>query len=331
MLRAPLLSIEDLTTRARAHRHWLLPGFSLALTIVTLYFVFRGIDRKIFAQLVAAQDRSLLITSAFFILLQIDFGGERWRAILSALARGQPPSLLSVQAVFYASIFFNCLPLGTVGGDVARILLARRFALSVRQIVLSVLVDRILAVAALIVLLLVTLPTIAHPLAITAWFAGAAILAAGAAGLLLLGAIERVLGRWRQQRLIHLVLRTAEELRFLTQQGGLYGLFWGVLSGTCSALAAYCIARSLHIGVGPLAMIAIMSLVTLLVALPISMAGWGVREVSLVAALGLLGGDRAAALLLSVEFGLLSTLLSLPGGVIWLTLRERRQIGLPTK
>jgi hypothetical protein len=56
--------------------------------------------------------------------------------------------------------------------------------------------------------------------------------------------------------------------------------------------------------------------------LPISLAGWGVREVSLVALLGLLGVDREAALALSVEFGIICTLMSLPGGVIWLGLRK---------
>jgi uncharacterized membrane protein YbhN (UPF0104 family) len=306
-------------------------GFSLALTAATLYFVFRGIEEQALQQLLATQDRSLLAGAAFFILLQICLGGERWRAVLSAMSRGQPPPILSVQAVFYSSIFFNCLPLGTVGGDVARVLLARRFGLSVKLLVLSVLVDRMLAVAALTLLTVVTLPIIAHPLAVTASVCGAAILAVGAAGILLLGTIERMLGRWRQQRLVYLVLRAAEELRYLTQRGGLFALFCALSSANCSALAAYCIARSLGIGVGPVAMIAVISMVTLVVALPISLAGWGVREVSLVALLGLLGVARDAALLLSVEFGLLSMLLSLPGGVIWLMLREHRNVALPTR
>jgi hypothetical protein len=57
-------------------------------------------------------------------------------------------------------------------------------------------------------------------------------------------------------------------------------------------------------------------------ALPISIGGWGLREASFVSLLGVLGVDREAALLLSVEFGLLSMLVSLPGGLIWLTLRS---------
>jgi hypothetical protein len=65
-----------------------------------------------------------------------------------------------------------------------------------------------------------------------------------------------------------------------------------------------------------------MSIVPILSALPISLAGWGVREFSVVALLGLLGIKREAALLLSVEFGLIGTLMSLPGGAIWLAIRQ---------
>ena len=47
------------------------------------------------------------------------------------------------------------------------------------------------------------------------------------------------------------------------------------------------------------------------------------REVWPVLLLGLLGVDRGAALVLSVELGLLNTLLGLPGGVVWLALHAK--------
>jgi hypothetical protein len=80
-----------------------------------------------------------------------------------------------------------------------------------------------------------------------------------------------------------------------------------------------------------MAMIAVIAIMTLIVALPISVAGWGLREVSLVALLGVLGVDREAALVLSVELGLINTLLSLPGGLVWLSLRERPKVAAPTQ
>jgi uncharacterized membrane protein YbhN (UPF0104 family) len=312
------------TARSSTRQRWIVVALSVTLTAITLYFVFRGVDATVLQRLLARQDRSLLVGAAVLVLTQIGLGAERWRAILSALTRGRSLPRLNVQAVFYASIFFNCLPVGTVGGDIARVWLARRFALSVRQLVLSVLIDRMLVVVALIVLAVVTLPEVPHPLAMTAWFGSVAVLLVGVAGLTLLHPIERVIGRRRDLWLVHSVLRLAEELRYVTRRGGLLGLLYALLSAFCGTMAAYCIARSLDIGIGPIALIAVMSVVTFVAALPISLAGWGVREVTLVSLLGLLGIDREAALALSVEFGIITTLVSLPGGVIWLTMRQHR-------
>jgi uncharacterized membrane protein YbhN (UPF0104 family) len=315
------VGVVALGERVRTHRRWLVFGLSLALTVVTLYFVFRKIDQQAFAHLFWMQDRSLMMGAAAFILLQINLGGERWRMILSAMTRGHTPSVISVQAVFYSSIFFSCLPLGTIGGDVARVWLARKFALSLRQLVLSVLIDRMLVVATLIVLALIGLPSIAQPLATTIWLGCGAALVAGAAIYLLLQPIAWMLGRWCKT-LVYLLQRAAEELPSATQRGSLLASLWALLSAICGGLAAYCIARSLGIDVGLIAMIAVISVVSIVSALPISLAGWGVREFSVVALLGLLGIEREAALLLSVEFGLIGALMSLPGGAIWLATRR---------
>jgi glycosyltransferase 2 family protein len=325
------LSVNHLKTRLNAHRHLLTLGLSFALTTLTLYFVFGGIDRHILGRLLTAQNSSLLVAAAALIVLQIILGGVRWGTVLSAMCDTRPPSLLSLQAVFYASTFFNCLPLGTVGGDIARVWLARRFSLSIRQIVLSVLLDRILVVGALIILAVITLPRFAHPLAATASLASGVILLAGIAGFLLLQPIERIAGRWRDVWLMPSLLRTAEELRRTLRRAGLPALVYAVLAATSGALAAYCISQSLGLDVGLMAMIAIMSFVAFATALPISLAGWGIREVSLVSLLGLLGVDREAALVLSVEYGIISTLMSLPGAVIWLSLRNRTAIAHPAK
>lgn len=310
-------------------RRWLAFGLSLALSVVVLYFIFQRVDGRLLGQLLKTQNWGFLIAAALCILLQIGFGAERWRAILSVLTRDLRPPARGVLAVYYASIFFNCLPIGTFGGDVARILMARRFAFSVKQLVLSVLIDRIVMVAALVLLIVLTLPSIPHPLAHDLWFASIAVLIAGIAGFMLLRPIEHMLGRWRGWNLLQMLLNASAELRQIARGGGLLGVLYGMVSGVSAALGGYLIARSLDIGVSPISMVAIMSLMAFAVALPISAAGWGVREASLVVLLGLIGVDRSRALLLSVEFGLLTTLLSLPGGVIWLALRGRRNLGRP--
>jgi hypothetical protein len=84
------------------------------------------------------------------------------------------------------------------------------------------------------------------------------------------------------------------------------------------AAEAWCLSQSLHLGVPFFDFAMLMPPVMLLVALPISAGGWGVREGAMVAVLALVGVGSEPALLLSVELGLLWTLVSLPGGAIWL-------------
>lgn len=50
---------------------------------------------------------------------------------------------------------------------------------------------------------------------------------------------------------------------------------------------------------------------------PISIAGWGVREASFVFAFSLVGVSVEAALLISLGIGIVVLLISLLGGVLW--------------
>jgi hypothetical protein len=52
--------------------------------------------------------------------------------------------------------------------------------------------------------------------------------------------------------------------------------------------------------------------------LPISIAGWGVREGAMVAAFGLIGVSQEGAVVLSLLAGILAVVACLPGGLIWL-------------
>jgi glycosyltransferase 2 family protein len=58
--------------------------------------------------------------------------------------------------------------------------------------------------------------------------------------------------------------------------------------------------------------------VTLIQLVPVSLAGWGVREAALVLALGSFGVPAEAALATSILLGFSLILVGLPGGLIWL-------------
>ena len=67
---------------------------------------------------------------------------------------------------------------------------------------------------------------------------------------------------------------------------------------------------------------AIGPVVVLAQVLPISVGGWGVREAAAVALLAMTGIDAASALLVSIAFGLLIFLATLPGVLFWLMLKD---------
>jgi hypothetical protein len=84
-----------------------------------------------------------------------------------------------------------------------------------------------------------------------------------------------------------------------------------------SAFTLFLLGRSLDIALGFTPSLVFMPLIVLLTILPISIAGWGVREVSMVMQLEQVGVSCTDAVALSVAFGLALLVTCLPGGVLW--------------
>jgi uncharacterized membrane protein YbhN (UPF0104 family) len=82
--------------------------------------------------------------------------------------------------------------------------------------------------------------------------------------------------------------------------------------------AVYCLARDLEVGVELLGVFAVVPGVMVASSIPISIAGWGVREASMVVGLGLLGVAQGEAAIISIGFGLLVLGFGLLGGLVWL-------------
>ena len=79
-----------------------------------------------------------------------------------------------------------------------------------------------------------------------------------------------------------------------------------------------CLATALQLSLRPLEIFLLLPLVLLMSLLPVSIAGWGVRETAMVGALSFVAVAETDALLLSVLFGLIVMVIGLPGGFLWL-------------
>jgi uncharacterized protein (TIRG00374 family) len=218
-------------------------------------------------------------------------------------------------------IFFNQVLPSTVGGDSVRIWLLSRGYAPIEVSVRSVVLDRILGLSALFML---GLPA---SLMIVTWFdGGKGMLGVGilsAIGLALVASIPlflRLFGRipWaRFQGFLDYLLRQTESLWADKVQFGrliLLSMFGHLV--TCFAVWLTARAFGIEIPIGPT--IAVIPPILLGAALPISIAGWGVREGGMILGLGLLGVSSSDAALVSVAIGLIGVAMGGFGGLVWL-------------
>jgi hypothetical protein len=83
-------------------------------------------------------------------------------------------------------------------------------------------------------------------------------------------------------------------------------------------VATWILARALAIDLPFVSCLLLLPPVLIATVIPISIAGWGVRENAMVIGFGLVGVTATDALALSVAFGLAQIVIGLPGGVLWL-------------
>jgi glycosyltransferase 2 family protein len=288
------------------------------ISVVLIGLVCRNIDVTAVVGALSNQSFVWIVATVLLGLFQIGLLSLRWQQILRAL--GAKSGMVSALAVTFMGCFFGAFLFGPTGGDVARAVLAPARSLGRRGVVHSVLFERL---ASMIGLGLAAVPVVAFSAAVVAH--GLPLLIALAMVPLPVLAIAAVAGladvfRNRAGVLFD-ALRELDTAR--RQLMGVWPRFaLAVAIATVGqllvAVEVWCLAQSQHLGVPLVDFAILMPAVMLLVALPISAGGWGIREGAIVAALALVGVGTAPALLLSVELGLIGTLVSLPGGIIWL-------------
>jgi uncharacterized membrane protein YbhN (UPF0104 family) len=94
-----------------------------------------------------------------------------------------------------------------------------------------------------------------------------------------------------------------------------------ILAAVSQALlcaAIFVLSRSVGIDVAFVQFMILLPPVILATILPISIGGWGMRETAMVFTLSLVGVEPERAFALSILVGILTLVMSLPGGVLWL-------------
>jgi uncharacterized membrane protein YbhN (UPF0104 family) len=293
----------------------------LLVTGACFWYLSRQIDLSQVVSAVRLLDFRWAAFATLVVVLQIPLLGLRWCNIFDALAaRDERVTRTVMIAVTAIGVFFSQV-LPSVAGDGVRAWLLARRGGDWRNAVVSVVIDRGIGVALLIALgfVILLLPSGLTALGgyrevVLVVYGG--LLLAGALALLLAPKMALLLGRWRYSR--WLAKLAVDTRRVLLGPSGVVILALGCLIHALTIVVVWSLGRAQGLAL-PVADAAVLFTVMISVALvPISIGGWGLRELAVIALLGNHGIAPARALLFSVCFGLVLALGSLPGAFAWL-------------
>lgn len=310
--------------RALVIRKKITTAAKAAITIFIIWLVLSHVDLGP----VAARLRRLgpleIIVGLMPFAGQLVLGAERWRIICARLGVGLRLGA-ALQIVTIGTFFNQTLP-SAVGGDAMRVWLLTRKQVALGKAVNTVLCDRVFALVILIGLSAATLPLfyrrVGDPNARHGVAAFVVIGLVGFAVFLVSGhQIALLLRRWKLSRPFGELAHDFHHL-FTAPAITAWLTIWSLSIHLLTIVAAWTIAELLAIEVNFVDCLIVIPPVVLITMLPISIAGWGLREGAMVVGFGLVGVAPSDALSISICLGLASVITGLPGGLLWLWNRQ---------
>ena len=301
-------------------RKFLALAAKLAISLGLLYFALARVNLGSLAARLQQIEIVWLLAAFALLGLQAYVIALRWREIV--LRCGASLSVARAFRFILIGGFFNQTLPSTVGGDAARIWLLGREGAGWAKATYSVLIDRLVGVLMLAVMVVLCLywsfDLIRNPI-------GRAALLVIGLGCIFASAVFVALGyrRWpileRLWLTRHLSEATQSAHRIFASSG--IALRLALLALAVHALTvvtAWLAAKSVAVPFGLMHALLLLPPVMLIASVPISIAGWGVRESAMVLAFSYAGLPPSDGLLLSVLYGGLLFVFGALGGLVWL-------------
>ena len=338
---------------APGRRRILLLAAKIGFSALLMIFLVRRIPvAAVTASWRGAQPEGLA-AAALLLLASNVLGAWQWHRLLVVMGVRIP--LWKTVAYYHVGLFFNNFLPANIGGDIARVLDASRYGPDGRRLpddpgalaaaraaaISSVLLDRVIGTVALAGLALVTTLPAVDRFHLRLVYLALAVFFAVSVGVLwaifhpaLLPALERGLGRVGLGSLSPSLDTLAARLHGLrAQRPLLLGLLLVATVTQVSRIGVHMlVARALGIPVAAPYFFLFVPLLAVIVSLPISLNGIGVREGAGIVLFALAGVGRAEAFSLQFTTYLVSVAVSLLGGLVALLRlphrrRQRSELG----
>lgn len=288
----------------------------LIITIIMFYFLFQYVDFDKLIAILAKSHGGTILVALIFQLASTYLAAYRWRLIMKLLVFDESVSYY-VKSYFKGTFFNQVLP-SSIGGDAVRIIDLTQKGYDKKDAFYGIFVDRVVGLVGLLVLNL--LATVLFYGVFDEKFSMLIILitVVGISGFAMLFHLEKIkfLANYKFLNLFH---RLAKRLNNLYADRILLikHIAISVVVHLFSVLTLYALAWSIDFHMSFQTFLIAVPPVFLLTIVPISLAGWGIREGAMVGVFMLVGADETKVLAMSILYGLLLIISSLPGSYFW--------------
>jgi uncharacterized protein (TIRG00374 family) len=302
---------------------WIAVTVKLTLSLAMVAVVLGLADLSEVVERIAAVDLFMLILAVGLCFGQILISSIRWHIIGSGT--GDFISMWTAMRAMFAAMFCNQLLPTSIGGDLVRIGLLTRQGLTVGRAARTVVLDRTAGLVSLLTLMAVTGIVMSNQLP-EHWPVTIIRLVPAAAITLLLGGMffgERLAEALEARGLAAWIAQLLRDSSVLLRRGprtALILLLSYAIHGA-SAAAIWVLASASGVEIDYLQILGFLPIVVLVQLLPISIAGWGVREGTLVTLFALIGIGAASSAAVSILWGAAIATAALLAGLIWALIR----------
>ena len=290
----------------------------LLITAAIFYYLFQYIDfYALIAVLAKSHGGDILIA----LLLQLGstyLAAYRWRAISKLLVFNESLSFY-VKSYFKGSFFNQVLP-SSIGGDAVRVLDLTKLGYDKKEAFYGVFVDRVVGLVGLLVLNLISSIFFFGTFQADFSYLIIFISFCGIIGFSLLFFLNKI-AFLENYKFLNLFYRLANRLNTLyaDKKVLLKHIFISMAVHLLTVMAIYAIALSIDVKLDFQIFLIAIPPVFLLMIVPLSLAGWGIREGAMVGILMLVYEDKTKILAISILYGILLIISALPGSYFWIS------------
>jgi uncharacterized membrane protein YbhN (UPF0104 family) len=289
----------------------------LAVTAILFSLILWQLDPRSILERVQSPRAGPLLLVALLLACQFLVATWRWKQLLDHVSPQSPSYWILCRFMGASNLYGQLLP-STVGGDLVRAGLLARFV-GVGPATFSVVLDRIAGLATLLVLTIVLLPALAWRIEHTSVVLG--LFAIGLAGLGVLAVFFLLEGplasSWLPRVTSHVRTFIAQtRAALLDRTLAPVVIACGLAVHLGSVTLVFLLGRAIAVPLGFFECLLLVPPALLIAALPISLAGWGVREGVLAGGFALIGMNPADIVVVSILYGLTAPAIGLVYGAI---------------